>query len=143
MITRTASSPFVILGFLAIFALSLATCTTSEASPVTGTVTITNSLGMGGSEDGIIVHLLEVVNDSRCAAGVTCVDPGKADVRIGYTIGNGARQETVLEMRGSQPVRFRPNDRFLIELLRLLPDPPPVGGVQQGDYQLEVRISED
>ena len=142
MKTRTELTSFLIIGLLAAFALTLATCTT-ESTPTTGTITVSNGLGRGGSDDGIIVTFLEVVNDSRCAEGVVCVDPGKADVRIGYSIDGGEEQTTVVEMRAGQAAKVNAGDRFLIELLRLLPDPPPVGGVSQGQYQLELRITED
>ena len=94
MKTRTDFAPFLIIGLLAAFALSLATCTT-ESTPTTGTITVSNGLGRGSTDDGIVVTFLEVVNDSRCAEGVTCVDPGKANVRIGYSIDDGDRKSVV------------------------------------------------
>lgn len=142
MKTRTNNiAPSLILGLLAAFALVLASCI-QESSSVTGTISIPNGLGMGGSDDGIMVELLEVTNDSRCAEGVECVQQGKADVRLGVTVDGGTEETVVIEVVPGQTASHK-FDRFEVEILRLLPEPPPVGGVEQNQYQLELRISED
>lgn len=142
MNTRTKISPAVILGLLAAFALTLTACiTASYSSAVEGTVRIPNALGMGGSDDGITVQFLEVTTDSRCAEGVECVQQGKADVKLAVTVDGGEEQTVTLEVVPGQET-VREFDRFKVTILRLLPDPPPVGGIEQSEYQLELRISE-
>lgn len=129
------------IGLLALMAIAFTACTRTT-SPVQGTISIPNGLGMGGSDDGITVEFLEVVADSRCAEGVTCVQQGKADVKIGVTVDGGARQDAVLEVTPGRTTTQK-FDRFQVELVRLLPDPPHAGGVEQSEYELELRITED
>ncbi len=122
--------------------VSIAACATeSSTSPIEGTLTIPNSLGFGGHDDGILVQFLRVEDDSRCAAGVQCVRAGEAFVVLSTTVDGGGPVESRIEMVPGG-VAVLSMDRFNITLLELLPDPPPVGGVEQSEYQIRLRIEE-
>ena len=127
---------------LLVMLISVAACaTSSSSSPIEDTLRIPNGFGMGGDDDGILVTFLEVFNDSRCAEGVTCVRAGEAFVRLGITVDDRPEEEVTIEFAsGTEPLHRA--DRFEITLLQLQPDPPPVGGVEQSDYRLRVRIQE-
>jgi hypothetical protein len=118
----------------------LSACATStSASPVEGTISIPNGLGFGGGDDGIVVTFLEVTNDSRCPINVQCVRAGEAFVTISTSVDGAPPQASTHQMTPGETV-IAAVDRFTIALLDLLPDFPPVGGLQQGDYELRIRI---
>lgn len=132
---------FLLTGLLLIIAIFTACATSSSSSSVEGTLTIPNGLGFGGSDDGIVVEFVRVTNDSRCAADVQCVRAGEAFVTISTRVDGGAPTETSVEITlgGSAKLEV---DRFTVTLVELRPDPPPVGGVAQDQYELRLRIEE-
>ena len=131
----------VIMGSLLAVA-ALACAIESSSSPVEGTLRIPNGMGFGGSDDGIVVQFVEVTGDSRCPANVQCVRAGEAYVKLVVTVDSGPAQESVVEIASQVQPTFNV-DRFTITLLELQPDPPPVGGVAQGQYELKLRIEEN
>jgi len=132
----------VALLLAALLVSALLACTSSETSPVEGTLKIPNALGMGSTDDGALAEFVRVENDSRCPEGVQCVRAGEAFVVIRTTADNAAPVESRLEMvpQGTASVEV---GRFTITLLELRPDPPPVGGVDQSAYELLLRIEEN
>lgn len=132
---------FLLIGLL-LFVTAFSACATeSSRSPVEGTLTIPNSFGFGGSDDGIQVQFLRVENDSRCAAGVQCIRAGEAFVVLRTTVDNDPPVESRIEMApGGESILII--DRFKVTLLKLLPDPPPLGGVEQDEYEILLRIEE-
>ena len=131
----------VILALPLLIGLFVACFSSSTTSSVEGTLKIPNGLGFGGSDDGIVVEFVQVTNDSRCAAEVQCVRAGEAFVTLGTVVDGGERQLATVEIapRGTATLTV---DRFTITLLQLRPDPPPVGGVSQRQYELRLRIEE-
>ena len=122
------------------FAVLSACQLNSTTSQVSGFVSPPNALAMGGADDGIVVDFIEVLNDSRCAEGVECVTAGKADLKLGITIDSGDRNEVTLEFVPGSGAEYETGD-YTIKARQLFPDPPPVGGVEQSDYQLELAIT--
>ncbi len=122
-------------------ALAFTACLTESSSNVEGNLTIPNSLGFGGSDDGILVEFVRVENDSRCAAGVQCVRAGEAFVVLEATVDGGSPLELRAEMVPGGEAELKA-DRFTITVLALLPDPPPVGGVAQDQYEIQLRIED-
>jgi hypothetical protein len=132
----------IFLAMAGLLVLAAVACATERSSsPVEGSVSIPNAIGYGGSDDGILVQFLEVTNDSRCAAGVQCVRAGEAFVKLSISVDDGPSQESVIEIASQGQPSFTV-DRFTITLLELQPDPPPVGGVAQSQYELKLRIEE-
>ena len=142
MIARNSVVKLVSLAALALVLVSSTACLVAGSTEVTGVINQPNSLGLGGSDDGIIVTFIEVLSDSRCAAGVQCVDAGKADVKIGVSVDSGPVNEFSLPVISGSEAAYI-TGKYTVKLLRLLPDPPPQGGVPQGDYQLELSITSD
>lgn len=133
---------FFLAGLVLLLAAFSACATESKSSPVEGTLTIPNGFGYGGINDGIVITFLRVEDDSRCAADVQCVRAGEAFVVLSTTVGGGAPVESRSEMVSGTPTVLN-IDRFTLTLLELRPDPPPVGGVGQDQYELLLRIEEN
>lgn len=131
----------LLVGLLILLTAFSACDLNSSSSAVEGNLTIPNSLGFGSDDDGVLVQFVRVENDSRCAAGVQCVRAGEAFVVLSTTVDGNAAVESRIEMPpgGESIISI---DRFEITLLELLPDPPPVGGVEQSEYEIVLRIEE-
>lgn len=132
--------------FLVIFAViavgaTASACALEGSSTVEGTLTLNSSLGFGGSDDGIIVELLAVEDDSRCPAGAQCIRAGEAFVVLRTTVDDGTPQEHRIEVAPGGTAEIEV-DRFTITVLALRPDPPPQGGVEQTGYDIDIRIED-
>jgi hypothetical protein len=125
---------------LLLLAVSSAACLRAGSVEVSGIISPPNGLGLGGSGDGITVTFIGVLNDTRCAEGVECVTAGDADVKIGVSVDSAPAKEFSLKFANGAESTYITGD-YTIKLLRLLPEKPPVGGVPQGDYQLELKIT--
>lgn len=132
----------LLVGLILLLAAFTACAFDSSTSTVEGSLTIPNSLGFGGDDDGIQVQFLRVEKDSRCAEGVQCVRAGEAFVVVRTTIDGNRPVESRVEIAPGAESSFS-IDRFKVSLLELRPDPPPVGGVEQNEYELILRIEEN
>lgn len=133
--------PILLFGLILLLAAVSACEFQSSSSSVEGSLTIPNSFGFGGNDDGIQVQFLRVENDSRCAEGVQCVRAGEAFAVVSTTVDGKPPSESRVEIAPGAQGSFS-IDRFKVTLLELRPDPPPIGGVEQNEYELILRIEE-
>lgn len=134
------SIPRLSILFVSIAVFMAAAACVTTTTEVSGTISPPNSLGMGSDDDGIQVQFIEVVSDSRCAEGLTCVTAGKADVKFGISVDSGPVEEVILETPPGADVKYKTGD-YTVHLLSLQPDPPSQNGVAQGDYKANLSIS--
>lgn len=127
---------------ITLFTVTATACLTATSSSSSGIISPPNALGMGGSDDGIIVSFMEVVSDTRCPADAVCASPGRAEVKLGISINSGPQSEVILEAPPGGGAEHEAGD-YTISFPRLLPDPPPQGGVEQSEYQIELTIKKD
>jgi len=85
------------------------------------------------------VDFIGIQADSRCAAGVTCITAGQAEILLALTGEDGLRR--------TFPVNVPPGGSvtsdllgFSLRLESLLPDPPPVG-VNSSLYRAELVLT--
>ncbi len=136
---RKSSILFSLLAFAIIFTACQTQRTTSS---IEGPVTIANSFGFGGGNNGLLVQFLAVEDDSRCPADVQCVRAGEAFVSLRTTLDAGTPEESRHEIAPGGSASFS-IDRFTVTLLELRPDPPTATGIGQDEYELMIRIVEN
>jgi hypothetical protein len=125
-------------GLLLAFSAIVSACTSSDSDgPVEGTISVSERLSFNSDE--VLVEFVEVTSDSRCPAEVQCVWAGEASVAIKTTAPSVAGQVSTHKMGPGESVSIQ-QSAYTITLLELSPDPPPVGGVEQSDYKLHLRI---
>ena len=103
------------------------------------------SLSVGGfvevgvGDENYRVDFIGMQADSRCAAGVTCIIAGQAEILLALTGEDGQRR--------TFPVNVPPGGSvtsdlqgFSLLLERLLPDPPPAG-VDSSLYRAELVLT--
>ncbi len=94
-------------------------------------------------ENGIIISLDSVLNDSRCPKGAACVWAGNARVRFIYS-NNTNDLKFILNTLGSL---YFPKDTlidgFRIKLIDLYPYPEIGKIIRQRDYKAELRIIQE
>lgn len=128
------------IGLLLAFSAIFSACTSSVSDgPIEGTISVSERLSLKSGNDEVVVEFVEVTNDSRCPADVQCVWAGVASVAIKTTAPSVAGQVSTHKMGPGESVSIQ-QSAYTITLLELLPDPPPVGGVEQSDYKLRLRI---
>jgi hypothetical protein len=87
------------------------------------------------------VEFRAVKSDSRCPKDVVCVWAGQAEVVLAIFLRGAPGGEITVTLDPGTPGAVYPDDgRYAVELLALLPDPPSVGGVDQEDYRLRLRL---
>ncbi len=126
---------------IALIGFTLPTCLNESTSTAEGSLTIPNTMGFGGDDDGILVQFFRVENDSRCPADAQCIRAGEAFVVLRTTVDDGQSQETTLKIEPAGEASFSV-DRFTVSILELRPDPPPQDGVRQNEYEIDLRIEE-
>ena len=110
---------------------------------IEGELAIGDSLHAGDPGTGLTVKFLAVTGDSRCPKDVVCVWAGQADVLLLISGGGMPDTEVTVTLDPGTPETIHVADSlYAVKLLRLLPDPPPVGGVDQPDYRLSLRITQ-
>jgi len=72
------------------------------------------------------VDFVGILADSRCAAGVTCITAGQAEILLALTGEDGERRTFPVNVPPRGSVNSDLNG-FQLRLERLLPDPPPLG----------------
>lgn len=92
-------------------------------------------------------QLLEVMEDSRCPANVTCIDAGRARVLVGFLAVGSGQLRAELVLRAGQPELAVINlDRFTAQLISLDPYPGTPEAVAQGNepkYVATVAVMAD
>ena len=126
---------------------------TPTPAPAEFELAIGDSLQFGDPSTGLQLEFRAVTGDSRCPKDVVCVWAGQAEVLLFVKVASDAGDEVIVTLNPGTPetiyvdahippAYFGLTSRYAIELLRLLPDPPPVGGVDQQEYRLSLRISQ-
>lgn len=83
------------------------------------------------------IRFVAVTSDSRCPEGVNCIQAGEATVDLALTAGGAESTLTV----GTAPANQTASaGGYTVQLRRLLPDPPPEGGVEK-KYELSVAVT--
>ena len=90
-------------------------------------------------DENVRIDFMDLQADSRCAAGVTCIVAGEAEIVLALTGEDGRRR--------SFPVSVPPKGSvtnevagYNLRLERLLPDPPPLG-VDESLYRAELILT--
>jgi len=84
--------------------------------------------------DGPQVTPLEVLEDSRCPAGVSCVWAGRVRLRVTVHLGAG---DVTRELILGEPVQVADG---ALELVEVRPAPTVAGAIAPGDYRFTFRF---
>lgn len=87
--------------------------------------------------NGIYITPLEIVEDSRCPAGVSCVWAGR--LRIKVKLERGGQTNEVMTDLGVNSVVFMGKK---VTLVRATPTPRPADAVPSGDYRFEFSVTD-
>lgn len=90
-------------------------------------------------DDTLTIIFLRVENDSRCPSDTECPAAGEATVVIQAETPNDSEEITLFAGR-DRPDRVK-FGVYTITLERLLPDPPPQGGVEQSEYLASFNVT--
>ncbi len=80
----------------------------------------------------------EVLEDSRCPVGVSCVWEGNAAVRIGLTLGTGPTHPFTLHT--SQQPRSAEHGGYRVTLVKVEPVPVAGSAIDPGAYRVTLRV---
>jgi hypothetical protein len=110
------------------------TYTGSPEATSTGSVTIlpygraTLSLGEEATFRGITIKPVSVLEDSRCPAGVQCIQAGTVRINVESQVGNTTRQD-IVRLGSATTV-----DTFAVTLVSVLPATKAGSQIPSGDY---------
>ncbi len=106
--------------------------------------TVTLAPGQSAEIDGENVELAfyQVVDESRCPAGAQCITAGTATVLMSLTGSDfdSGQISFFVPPGGSSTAVAGPYD---VNLIALEPDPPPEGGVDEGDYRVSFSVTKN
>ncbi len=95
----------------------------------------TKSIG----DDGVKSKFVEVLQDSRCPKGVTCVWEGNARIKIEVSQGKNAKQQFELETNGN--MRSADFKGLRITLKDLYPYPDSQNPTNRSDYKATFTVT--
>ena len=103
-------------------------------------MTVTLGLGKSVSVSGADASLSfdELVEDSRCPTGVTCIWAGDAVVRIGITAGGASSKHTL--HTNSQFAREAEQSGVRVVLVSVTPYPTADAAPRRDDYRVTLSI---
>ncbi len=126
---------------LVLLAATIAACSQSASAP-TGPVNAQVVLAPGEttniSSAAIGLRFVGVMGDSRCPAGVLCIQGGDAVVRIDVLPATGAPAAYELHTGNLQPVH---HDSLTIALVDLSPYPFVSHPIAPGDYRATLKVT--
>ena len=91
--------------------------------------------------DGLSLTLVQVVADSRCPEGVTCIWAGQASVMIDADAGNGPSVQVSLTLGDDPAQRAAVLDRYTLELVKLEPYPVSPDQISQEKYVAHLTVT--
>ena len=91
------------------------------------------------SRSGLTVRFVELVEDSRCPKGTTCVWAGNAKIKVEVKR-NGARKE-IIELNTGTDDKSARYDGLLIELIDLTPEPANNIRINRNGYVATIAVS--
>lgn len=104
-----------------------------------------SSLGLGQTFtlDGKSLKFKEVISDSRCPKGTTCIRAGEAKVLVEIFDNGKLIEERILSLRASQhlPADLFGENIFNLSALRLSPYPKISRKIAASDYSLYIEAS--
>ena len=121
---------------LALLPLLLAGCAAAEPPPAPGPPRTADTVSLGRTAvlGPLSVTPLSIVEDSRCAAAVVCVQAGTVRVSTRLETGGRARTET---LKLDDPVD---SGAGCVVLAKVEPYPVQPGSIAPGDYRLTYRV---
>lgn len=138
---RVLVSSALFLFFLTTMMLFITGC--SNPSPTTTALGRTVSLSPGQSVtidgESLKIKFVEIINDSRCASGVTCIWQGEVSVRLDISYRDAAYTKVATQPGlTSNPSSFEFNGY----LLHCNVQPYPTAGttIKPGDYRLQLTV---
>ena len=126
---------------LVLLAAMIAACSQSASAP-TGPVNAQVVLAPGETTDvsgaAIRLRFVGVTGDSRCPAGVLCIQGGDAIVRIDVLPSTGGQATYELHTGNLQPVQ---HGSLTIALVDLSPYPFVSHPIAAGDYRATIKVT--
>ena len=92
---------------------------------------------------GLRVKFAEVVADSRCPVGVTCVWEGDAEVRLDVAGAGGAEASQVTLHTSDRFGRESKHAGYVFKLVSLTPQPKADSKLNPSDYVLTLSVSKE
>lgn len=122
--------------------LLLASCASQAHTAAATAIGERVTLHAGGSVTvqprNVVLQFAEVVSDSRCPVGVTCVWEGDAEVSVRAVAADGTSADLRLHTAGETP---DPSFAGLtLRLIELVPVPREGKPPRQSDYELTIEI---
>ncbi|MDX1462761.1 MAG: hypothetical protein R3359_06860 [Marinirhabdus sp.] len=117
---------------------------TSETAIENGTFSI--QLGDQITSGNLILHFKEVLEDSRCPTGTTCIWQGRAKLLVEVSeAGQETRQSEIIfgELHSGEQKNhvFFQNDRQTVTAIAIRPYPTEASGTTGLPYELDVEIT--
>lgn len=105
------------------------------------------TLGIGQKaffrKNELIVQVGDVVEDSRCTAGVNCIWQGQ--VRLIASVTTQDQQiepfELIYREGASEEINAQTFDDFLIEVIKVLPAPKEGQAIEKSDYRIAMKVT--
>jgi hypothetical protein len=91
----------------------------------------------------LILQVEDVIEDSRCPIGVTCVWQGQVRVIIAITTQNQQNDalELIYQEGATAEINSRTFDGFVIELTKVLPAPKEGQTIEKSDYRITMTVT--
>ena len=121
--------------------LAISGCSEPAVDEVTLDTEFTLSVGQSVSVagEGLQLTFVEVVSDSRCPSGATCIWAGEASCLIEFTDSESTYSKVLTEPGLSSPPKATFTDYEIT--FAILPYPELGKDIQQKDYRLQLTIS--
>lgn len=91
----------------------------------------------------LILQVSDVVEDSRCPVGVTCVWQGQVRINASVTTLNQQNEafELIYQEGASAEINTRSFDGFQIEVIKVLPVPKEGETIEKSDYRITMKVT--
>jgi hypothetical protein len=126
-------------GMLILLAASLAACSQDAPSqaraPLPATLVLEPGIAVSVAGTDLQLRFIEIVSDSRCPRGVTCVWAGEVRVRLSVRSGNTPASQHEVIAGNALPV-----GAYLIAVEKVEPEPVEDRKISPRDYRVTVRV---
>jgi hypothetical protein len=91
----------------------------------------------------LILQVEDVIEDSRCPLGITCVWQGQVRVITAVTTPNQENNalELIYQEGATAEINSRTFDGFVIELTKVLPAPKEGETIEKSDYRITMKVT--